>query len=139
MWNLYPFWALVRRPQERRATGLGGEPLGLAMWATFDEAFSASALFACVQFITFLAIGAMVGWLLSRPRRWASWSSALSMIGVCGAWTGAEFAHLIGQAEHGSADELAAAAIGALGLAYAWRRLHPSETGEDIAIHQSHA
>ncbi|MDJ0447990.1 hypothetical protein [Methylocystis sp. JR02] len=109
------------------------------MSAMFDEAFSASALFPCVQFVSFLAIGAMVGWLLARPRRRAGWSSSLSMIGVCGAWMGAEFAHLFRQAEHGSADELAAAAIGALWLAYAWRRLHPVEAGDDIAIHQSHA
>lgn len=81
----------------------------------------------------------MVGWLLARPRGRAGWSSSLSMIGVCGAWMGAEFAHLFRQAEHGSADELAAAAIGALWLAYAWRRLHPVEAGDDIAIHQSHA
>jgi hypothetical protein len=109
------------------------------MW--FNGALTASALSSCIQFIVFLAMGAAAGWLLSRPRRWSSWSSSLSMIGVCGAWMGAEFAHLFGQAERGGADELATAALGAFALAYAWRRLHPPapEAGGDIAMRQSHA
>jgi hypothetical protein len=110
------------------------------MTAMIDGAFGASVFSSCVQFAIFLAIGVATGWLLTRPRKWCAWSNSLSMIGVCGAWLGAEFTHLFGQGARSGVDQLAAAALGAFALAYAWRRLHPApEASDDIAMRHSHA
>ncbi len=101
-----------------------------------DAALGASASSLHVQFAAFLIMGLAAGWLLGQPRRWGVWSPTLAIMGVCGAWLGAEVACLIGQAARGGATEFAAASLGAAGLAYAWRRRHPpsSDRKDHIAL-----
>ncbi len=95
-----------------------------------DSALGASAVSCVVRFLVFLILGGAVGWLLAGPDRWRQWPASLAIVGVCGAWMGAEFAHLFGQAEMGSEQTLVAALAGAVGLAYAWRRHHPAAAGD---------
>lgn len=109
------------------------------MKAVLEAVAGASATSLNVQFVAYLLIGMCVGWLLTRPCRWNSWCTSLALVGVCGAWLGAEVAHLFGQAESGSAHQFVAALIGAGALAYFWRRLHPRPDEGDVAIRQSDA
>lgn len=99
-----------------------------------DSALGASALSCIVRFLVFLILGGAVGWLLAGPVRWRHWPSSLAIVGVCGAWMGAEFAHLFGQAEMGSEQTLVAAVAGSVALAYAWRRHHPEAPGKDRRV-----
>jgi len=99
-----------------------------------NAALGAAAGSSFFQFAAFLMIGAAVGWLMVRPRRLHECSASLPMIGVCGAWLGAEMACLIGQAQRGGGGMFLAALIGALGLAWFWRRHHPEpDNGGHIA------
>lgn len=106
-----------------------------------DPAFGVSASSSLVQFLGFLFIGMAAGWALSLPARRSAVAAPLAIIGVCGAWFGAEAAHLFGQASSGDASEYTAAMVGAAALAYAWRRFHPPtpERGRGVAIHEPHA
>lgn len=79
-------------------------------------------------------MGLAIGWLLGAPRRAGHWSPALAIMGVCGAWLGAETACLIGQAARGSATEFVAALLGAAALAYAWRRRHLGGPSHPVAL-----
>lgn len=101
-----------------------------------DAALGASASSLHVQFAAFVIMGLAVGWGLGQSGRWGGWSPTLAIMGVCGAWLGAEMACLIGQATRGGATEFAAAFLGAAALAYAWRRRHPplSERPDHIAL-----
>lgn len=90
-----------------------------------DAALGASAVTSLVRFATFLILGVGTGWVLAGRARWRRWPGALAVMGVCGAWMGAEAACLFGQAEMGSQTALLAAILGAVGLACAWRRHHP--------------
>ncbi len=110
------------------------------MSAMFGGALGVSAV-SCIEFIVFLVIGLAAGWLFAGPHRWSSHFSSLAVVSVCGAWMGAEFAHLFGRADWDGAGGLAAAMLGSVGLAYAWRRLHPPplKAGEIIVIHHPHA
>jgi hypothetical protein len=112
------------------------------MSTTIMGALGVSAFSACIEFTAFFAIGLAAGLLLARPRSWSSHLGSLAVVGVCGAWMGAESAYLFGRAEWGGPEGLLAASLGAVGLAYLWRRLHPapgSDAGGRVAIHQSHA
>lgn len=91
----------------------------------FEGALQAAASLN-FQFVAYLLMGLAVGWLLDRPGHVTEAFATLALVGVCGAWLGAEFAYLFGQAPRGSAHQLVAALIGAVILAYAWRRLHPA-------------
>jgi hypothetical protein len=107
----------------------------------FDGAFGVS-IASCIEFAVLLGIGLAAGWLFARPRKWSSHFGSLAVVSVCGAWMGAEFAHLFGRVDWDGAEGLASATLGAVALAYAWRRLHPppeSDAGEGVAIHQPHA
>lgn len=95
------------------------------LFAAFDGATA-----SLVQFAAFLLMGAAAGWLLARSHERKKWSAPLAMIGVCGAWMGAELACLFGQVDRGGAEQFLAALIGAGGLAYAWRRYHPNDVSE---------
>ncbi len=108
---------------------------GLSMDGFLDSAPGASALSCLVLFLVFLILGGGAGWLLAGPIRWRQWPTSLSIVGVGGAWMGAEFAHLVGQAEMGSEPTIIAALIGAVALTYAWRRRHPEapDDGDHIA------
>jgi uncharacterized membrane protein YfcA len=99
-----------------------------------DSALGASALSCVVRFLVFVILGGVVGWLLAGPIRWRHWPASLAVIGICGAWLGAEFAHLFGQAEMGSEQTLLAALLGSVGLAYVWRRHHPEPPDDDGRI-----
>ncbi|MGJ0505706.1 MAG: hypothetical protein ACR652_00955 [Methylocystis sp.] len=103
------------------------------MDSLLDAAQGAPVVSCVVQFFVFLALGGAVGWVFSGVRLWRAWSASLAIVGVCGAWMGAEFARLFGQAQSGSQPTLVAAVIGALGLGYAWRRHHP-QTSDRIAL-----
>lgn len=92
-------------------------------------ALGASVASSLLQFVAFVFLGASAGWLMTRPRRLRDCSASLPMIGVCGAWLGAEVACLFGQAQRGGGEMFAAALIGALGLAWLWRRHHPEPDG----------
>ncbi len=99
-------------------------------------ALGASASSLHVQFAAFVIMGLAVGGALGRARSHWAWSPALAIMGVCGAWLGAEVYCLFGQAERGSGSEFVAAFLGALWLAYVWRRYHPEAQDErtDIAV-----
>ncbi len=101
-----------------------------------DAALGAPASSPHVQFAAFLFMGLAVGWALGQSRRWAGWSPTLAIMGVCGAWLGAETTCLIGQATRGSASEFVGAFLGAAALAYAWRRRHPPSPNppDEIAL-----
>jgi uncharacterized membrane protein YeaQ/YmgE (transglycosylase-associated protein family) len=96
-----------------------------------DTALSASAVTSLAYFLAFLILGGAVGWLMAGPARRRHWSASLAIVGVCGAWMGAEFACLFGQAQMGSEQTMVAAVAGAVGLAYAWRRHHPEPSPGD--------
>jgi uncharacterized membrane protein YeaQ/YmgE (transglycosylase-associated protein family) len=114
------------------------------MQEIFDAAFGVgvnAALSALVEFLVYVVMGVSAGWLLARPRRMNPWFTSLALVGVCGAWLGAEIAHLFGQAPRGGSEQFVAALIGAGALAYAWRKWHPRppSDGVDVAIHRRHA
>jgi uncharacterized membrane protein YeaQ/YmgE (transglycosylase-associated protein family) len=111
------------------------------MTATIDAALGASEFAFFIHFLVFLVTGGAAGFLFASPRRWDASTCSLAIIGVCGAWLGAEFAHLFGWVESGGAYQLLAAAAGACGLVYAWRRAHRPAPDPDavIAIHEPHA
>lgn len=90
-----------------------------------SAALRAMASSPYAQFVAFLIMGLAVGWLLCGPGWARTWSATLAIMGVCGAWLGAEIACLIGQADRGSASEFVAALLGAGALVIAWRRRHP--------------
>ncbi|PPD45373.1 MAG: hypothetical protein CTY15_04695 [Methylocystis sp.] len=92
----------------------------------FAPAAAAAASFN-FQFLAFLVLGALVATLIARPRALSEGFVALAVVGVSGAWLGAEIAHLFGQADRGGTHQFAAALIGAAILSVAWRRLHPAE------------
>ena len=94
------------------------------MQAIMDAVFGVNGS-AHLQFLVYVFLGMSVGWALSRPCAWSCWLTTVLMIGVSGAWLGAEAACLIGQADRGGLVQLAAAATGAGALVYAWRWLHP--------------
>jgi uncharacterized membrane protein YeaQ/YmgE (transglycosylase-associated protein family) len=99
-------------------------------------ALGASASSLHVQFAAFLVIGVAVSWLLGRMHPRTGLSPALAIMGVGGAWLGAEVSCLFGQAQRGGAVALAAGLLGALALACAWRRYHPegAEGSRHIAV-----
>lgn len=109
------------------------------MQTIMDAIFGANGS-AHLQFLVFAFLGTGVGWMLARPCAWNCWLTSLLVIGVSGAWLGAEFACLIGQATPGGAMHLGAATAGAAGLTYAWRFLHPRpEAAGAVAIRPSRA
>ena len=103
------------------------------MKAIIDAAIGASASYN-LQFLAYLLMGLLVGWVLTQPRKWGPAFTSLALVGVCGAWLGAEFAHLFGQAERGGSGQFSAAIIGSVAFAYTWRRLHRSRRGPDVAM-----
>jgi len=112
------------------------------MTATIAAALRAWQFDSLFQFTVFVIIGFAAGWSLAHPRRWCVWTASLAMMGIAGAWLGAELACLSGQVERGGPEQLVAAAIGAGALAYSWRRIQrPARPGAsgDIAIHDTHA
>ncbi|WP_457796699.1 hypothetical protein [Methylocystis sp. S23] len=111
------------------------------MTATIDAALGASQYASFVHFLAFLIIGVIVGGLLAQPREICAWTFSLAMMGVCGAWLGAEFAHLFGQVESGGANQLIAASVGAWALVYVWRRMRRPAPSPDagVAIQPPHA
>jgi uncharacterized membrane protein YeaQ/YmgE (transglycosylase-associated protein family) len=111
------------------------------MLAITDAAFGVSSSSSLVQFVVFLLMGALVGWLFNDPLHGAPCCLGLAIIGVCGAWIGGEIACLLGRVERGGWDQFSSAMIGAAALAYLWRRHHPPETtfNGDIAAPGSHA
>ncbi len=78
------------------------------------------------QFFVYLIMGTVIGWVLTTTYRATEDFVSLILVGVSGAWLGAEGARLFGQAEEGSAHQFAAALIGSFALAAAWRRFHPT-------------
>ncbi len=112
------------------------------MSATAGWALGAPSATAQLQFLVFLVMGVAIGWVLAERPRWSLRCASMIVMAVCGAWLGAEFAHLFGQAETGGRHQLAAAAIGAAALAYLWRRWHrrPQRGSDgDIALEPPHA
>lgn len=99
-----------------------------------DSALGVSALTSLAYFLSFLILGGAVGWLMAGPARRRHWPASLAIVGVCGAWMGAEFTCLLGQAQMGSQQTMVAAVAGAVGLAYAWRRYHPEPSGDDRRV-----
>jgi uncharacterized membrane protein YeaQ/YmgE (transglycosylase-associated protein family) len=112
-----------------------------SMQPIFDAAFGAGVLSEPVEFLAYLVMGVLVGWLMARPCGVNPWFASLALMGVCGAWMGAEFAYLFGQAPRGGSEQFLAAMIGAGALAHAWRKWHPRPALESsgIAVHQRHA
>jgi len=89
---------------------------------------------ANIQFITLLLLGLAVGWLMARPCGLSCWFTTLVMVGVSGAWLGAEITHLLGQGPRGGLTQLVAAMAGAALTAHAWRRFHPRPEDEGRAL-----
>jgi uncharacterized membrane protein YeaQ/YmgE (transglycosylase-associated protein family) len=90
-----------------------------------------------LQFIVYLLVGLAVAGVLAWPARGDDRSTrfrVLGVLGVCGAWFGAEAAHLFGQVPQGGAPHFLSALVGALGLAYLWRRWHPSEATREPSL-----
>lgn len=95
---------------------------------------------ANVQFIALALLGSIVGWLMARPCAFSCWLATIAMVGVWGAWLGAEATHLLGQEPRGGPGQLLAAMAGAALMAHAWRRLHPRPEEDDhIAVHRPRA
>jgi uncharacterized membrane protein YeaQ/YmgE (transglycosylase-associated protein family) len=85
-------------------------------------------------FIAFLILGVSAAWVMAFPPRWDGRSAVMSIVGVSGAWFGAEVARLFGQAPQGGAEQFLAALIGALGLAYVWGRLNPPNSAKPASL-----
>lgn len=87
-------------------------------------------------FLLLFAIGVLSGCVFARPLKPCAWTASLAMMGVCGAWLGAEFAYLFGQAAPGGGEQLVVAALGGGALAYAHRRAHRRvvDPDSDIAL-----
>ncbi|QGM98784.1 hypothetical protein [Methylocystis parvus] len=86
-----------------------------------------------------MIIGAAIGCALARPLRLCAWTTSLAMMGVCGAWMGAEVAYLFGRVEIGGVHQFLAAVVGAGLFAYVWRRAHqPVAVDPDsgVALHE---
>lgn len=116
-----------------------GAPLEKKMQTIIDATFGANGS-AHLQFLVFVMLGMSVGWMLARPCGWSCWAATLLIIGVSGAWLGAQAACLIGQVDRGGAVQFAASVVGAGVLTYAWRWLHPPpQASSSVAIPQSHA
>jgi uncharacterized membrane protein YeaQ/YmgE (transglycosylase-associated protein family) len=83
-----------------------------------------------LQFMVYLTLGlsaaAVLAWR-ARPDERSAAFSVLGVLGVCGGWFGGGIARLFGQVPQGGAHHLLSALLGALGLAYLWRRWHPSD------------
>jgi uncharacterized membrane protein YeaQ/YmgE (transglycosylase-associated protein family) len=111
------------------------------MLPTHDASLDVFASSSLVQFAAFLLIGAVVGWLLNDPLHGGACCPPIAIIGVCGAWIGGEAAVLIGRVDRGGWNEFAAAVIGAMALAWFWRRHHApvSPLDRDIAARPPHA
>lgn len=107
-----------------------------------DAAFAAAASSNSLRFIVFVVSGLCAGWLLARPGCWSSSPFCLTIMGVCGAWIGAELAYLIGQADPGGSAALGAALFGSIALPFVWRRLREparDDEGNGVALHPPHA
>lgn len=135
---------MERRPPSRvyivsnRSFGARGRGrfTGANMNAIFDALTSSNAS-ANIQFFVLFALGVGVGWLMARPCGWSCWFSTLAVVGVSGAWLGAEAAYRIGQAPRGGGEQLLAAMAGAALMVHLWRRLHPRPHDDHhIAIHR---
>ena len=111
------------------------------MLAITDAALSVSTSSSPVQFLAFLLMGALVGWLFNDPLHGGACHGTLAVVGVGGAWIGGEVACLLGRVDRGGWDDFAAAFFGAAALAYLWRRHHApvNSFDQDVAAQERHA